>query len=259
VHVLTILENLHAFKDSPAHSRETDLGLDVIRNALSLDCHSLASIRDAILQQKSLGFDLNVSSLAIWKAAVRSIRPGDIALASAILIGASRLMLLEPLAPKESASAPKHAESWNSGFQRASEYITDLFERLQDFDPQELQGLMGSPGAAQSLFYAVFSGHAEIQQSAATIIKSMGSRDSRREGVKFLMENYFVMALLSIHRLFAAWPGATCFHHAELCSNWEETSLIVFVARKMVSFVPVNSTPRRSTLLRTHGRLCGAS
>ncbi|KAI4743639.1 hypothetical protein E4T50_05936 [Aureobasidium sp. EXF-12298] len=198
VHVMTILENLHSFKDSPAHSRETELGLDVVRNALSLDCHSLASIRDAILQQKSLGFDLNVSSLAIWKAAVRSIKPGDISLASAILIGTSRLMLLEPLAPKESANAPKHAESWNNGFERASTYITELFERLQDFDPKELQSLMISPGASQSLFYAVFSGHAEIQQSAATVIKSMGSQDSRREAVKYLMENFFVVALRSI-------------------------------------------------------------
>ncbi|KAG9666318.1 hypothetical protein KCU76_g18026, partial [Aureobasidium melanogenum] len=198
VHVMTILENLQSFKDSPAHSRETELGLDVVRNALSLDCHSLASIRDAILQQKSLGFDLNVSSLAIWKAAVRSIKPGDISLASAILIGTSRLMLLEPLAPKESANAPKHAESWNNGFERASTYITELFERLQDFDPKELQSLMISPGASQSLFYAVFSGHAEIQQSAATVIKSMGSQDSRREAVKYLMENFFVMTLRSI-------------------------------------------------------------
>ncbi|KAH0005891.1 hypothetical protein KCU78_g12620, partial [Aureobasidium melanogenum] len=198
VHVMTILENIRNFRRSPVHSRETELGLDVVRNALSLDCHSLASIRDAISQQKSLGFDLDVSSLAIWKAAVRSIKPGDISLASAILIGTSRLMLLEPLAPKESANAPKHAESWNNGFERASTYITELFERLQDFDPQELQSLMISPRASQGLLYAVFSGHAEIQQSAATVIKSMGSQDSRREAVKYLMENFFLVALRSI-------------------------------------------------------------
>ncbi|KAI5273615.1 hypothetical protein E4T47_03117 [Aureobasidium subglaciale] len=198
VHVLTILENLHTFRDSPAHTRETELGLDVIRNALALDCQSLTSIREDILQKKALGFDLNVSSLAIWKAAVRHIRPGDISLASAILIGASRLMLLEPLAPKESTTAPKHSESWNNGYQRASAYIVELFDRLQDLDSLELQGLMGSPGASQSLFYAVFSGHPEIQQSAATIVKSMGSQDSRREGMKFLMEKYFVTSLQSI-------------------------------------------------------------
>ncbi|TIA25321.1 hypothetical protein D6C81_01853 [Aureobasidium pullulans] len=196
--VLTTLENLCVFKNSPAHRRETELGLDVIRNALSLDCHSLILIRESILHGKTNGFDLNVSSLAIWKAAVRSVKQGDISLASAILIGANRLLLLEPLAPKESAKSPKHAESWNNAFQRASAYIVELFENIQDLDPKELQGLMISPGASQSLFFAVFSGHAEIQQSASTIIKSMGSQDTRRDGVKYLLENYFITSLQSI-------------------------------------------------------------
>jgi senataxin len=197
-HVLAILETLRKFKNSPAYTRENELGLDVIRNALNLDCHSLASIRVSILQQKSLGFDLNVSSLAIWKAAVRSIKTGDIALASAVMIGVSRLLLLEPLAHKECVNAPKHGENWNNGFQRAATYVVELFERLQDFDPPELQGLMSSPGASQSLFYAVFSGHPDIQQTAATVVKSMGSKDSRRDGVKYIIERYFTTSLQSI-------------------------------------------------------------
>lgn len=198
VHVLTILENLHTFKGSPAHARETELGLDVIQSALSLDCHSLTSIRDAIVQQKSIGFDLNVSSLAIWKSAVRSVKPGDISLAAAILIGVRRLLLLEPLAPKETINAPKHAECWNSGFQRASSYIVELLENLQDFDSNELQKLMETPEASQSLFCAVFSGHPDVQQSTATIVKSMTFQDSRRDGIKYLMENYFTQSLSSI-------------------------------------------------------------
>ncbi|GAB7346709.1 hypothetical protein MBLNU459_g1824t4 [Dothideomycetes sp. NU459] len=197
-HVFTILDNLHRFKDSPSHARETELGLDIIRSALSLDCHSLTSLREDILQGKSPGHDINISSLAIWKAAVRSVTRGDITLASAILIGTRRLVFLEPLTYKQSARSPKLAEAWNNGYNRASTYVSELLERLQDFDATELVELIKSSNASHAFYAAVFSGHGEIQQAAATIVKAMSSEDSRRDGIRYLIEKFFTISLTSI-------------------------------------------------------------
>lgn len=197
-HIFTILDNLHRFRDSPLYARETELGLDIIRSALSLDCHSLTALRESISQDKSPGHDINISSLTIWKAAVRSVKNGDITLASAILIGTRRLLFLEPLTQKQASQSPKLAEAWNNGYNRASTYVSELFERLQDFEAAELLELVKSSDSSNAFYAAVFSGHADIQQAAATIVKAMTSEDSRRDGIRHLMESFFTTSLYSI-------------------------------------------------------------
>ncbi|KAF1348692.1 SEN1 N terminal-domain-containing protein [Delphinella strobiligena] len=197
-HVHQVLEDIEGYKDLPEHVNERKLGLDLIRCALSLDCHSLARTRQELLQGKSLGHDLNISSLTIWKAATRAVRPRNITLASAILIGVRDIVVYEPLTAKQSAASPKQAQAWNDGFNRASTYVRDLLETLQDFDSTELLQLLKTPESAQAFFAATFSGHAEIQQSAATILKAMASAETRRDGIKYLLDRFFVISLNSI-------------------------------------------------------------
>lgn len=197
-HIHQVLEDVHTYKDMPDRFSDRQLGLDLVQYALTLDCTSLENTRKNILDGKNLGHDLNISSLAIWKAATKAIKPGNITLASAVLVGVQGLVLLEPLTAKQCSASPKQAEAWNSGVTRASAYVRDLLETLQDFDSNELSELLKAPTSAQAFFSATFSGSAEIQQAAATILKAMALAETRRDGIRYLLENYFTESLEAI-------------------------------------------------------------
>lgn len=210
-HVDHVLEDIEGYKDKPAHASDRELGLDLVRCALSLDCHSFALKRSDILYGRNLGHDLNISSLAIWKSANRGVKPGNITLASAILIGVRRMLVFEPLTTKQSQKSPKQADAWNTGFSRACSYIKDVLERLQDFEPGELLQIVDSLDSAQAFFAALFSGHAEIQQAASTVVKTMASAETRRDGIRFLLEKAFTTSLDSMSHALQTIAHARLF------------------------------------------------
>ncbi|KAL1311230.1 hypothetical protein AAFC00_001420 [Neodothiora populina] len=189
-HIHQVLEDIDTYRDKPELAKERALGLDLVRCALTLDCSSLARTRENILRGNNLGHDLNISSLTIWAATTRAVRPGNITLASAILTGVRKLVIFEPLTGKQSSASPKQAEAWNGGFSRASAYVRDLLETLQDFESSELLELLKTPESAQAFFAATFSGHAEIQQAASTILKAMAGAETRRDGIRYILDNF---------------------------------------------------------------------
>lgn len=211
LYIHQVLDDIAAHKGIPEYAEERALGLDLVRSALALDCHSFASIREDVLRGISLGHDLNISSLGIWKAATRSVRSGDIALASAVLLGVQQILIFEPITAKQSTSSPKQAEAWNDAFGRASAYVRDFLEDLQDLDSSELLGLIRNRDSAQAFFAAVFSGHAEIQQTATTIVKVIGSAETRRDGIRNLLEQSFTTCLSAIAHNFKVISRARLF------------------------------------------------
>lgn len=211
VHIHQVLDDIEKYKNLPEKQSDRGLGLDLVQSALVLDCSSLSRTRSNILLGNNLGHDLNISSLVIWKAAIAAVRPGNITLASAILVGVRELVIFEPLTAKQSAASPKQAEAWNTGFDRASAHVKDLLETLQEFDAGELLELLKAPASAQAFFSATFSGHSEIQQAAATILKAMASADTRRDGIRHLLENFFTQSLDAISYTLKTIAGAKLF------------------------------------------------
>ena len=167
----------------------------VIENALALDLTLLVVDREALVNVKPLGHDQASYSPDIWKTAVRTVKTGDVELASSIVVGVRRLLALEPLSQKQVEAAKKPAIVWNEGRDQIQSCIVELLERMQDFESKNLEVVFSLQESASGFFTLLFSESKEVQQAAAAVLKVVTSESSRRDAIRVIIEKFFGQSL----------------------------------------------------------------
>lgn len=201
-HISLIMHELDRIENKAEmqiHKTE-QLCLDIVEYALALDTTGLAQDRHTIMKTKDLDHELGVSGLNVWKMSMRHVKPGHPSLATSILFGVRDLLQLEPFPPRHISTAPKQAEAWNHALKRVHNYVcTDLLERLDSFEADQLDELFLLPNASQGLINLLFNGESRVHDAALNVLKTLSGQDDRRGSVMHILGPFYNAAMPSIN------------------------------------------------------------
>ncbi|KFY39978.1 hypothetical protein V495_05661 [Pseudogymnoascus sp. VKM F-4514 (FW-929)] len=198
------------------HLELSGAGLQVIKLALLLDCKSLNAEFLALENGKPVDHGLNSHSESIWKSVLDSFRVNDMKMANSILQGITPLIGLEKFMLKgQPEDLHVSMERFNSAFGQLTEIVASVFERISDFNVENLRLLCGSIPTANPLFAGLTSAHAPTYDAAVALIKAVTDTDTRKEAISALLERFMDTPLMALacaarrineFRTFAAVP-----------------------------------------------------
>ncbi|KAG8629669.1 hypothetical protein KVT40_003534 [Elsinoe batatas] len=188
--------------------------LQVIRQAIAADVMLLAIDREALKRRKPPALESDDASMSLWQASIRGVKSQSFDLASAIIQGCSRFPLFEALPVKESSSP--EARNWTQRLNEKHEFLSDLFDRMQDFPPHALKVLLQNAERAEGLLSLLFAGDSTTQQSAASLIKVLTSENNRGEAIKSLLRDSFVPSMQALASVLRNISQAQVFGPAQM-------------------------------------------
>jgi senataxin len=193
-----IVTNLKRFNSSKEQEEELQLALSVIQYAFQLEAKSLAVERQ-LIQTKQPSPTETPSSAAIWKTVLRAIDANNLDLAMHLLIAGRTLIGLEPLSMKVGVEkVPPTVRHFNDRFKLLSQSITDIVDRLTDFNPAKLQALFEKPTAASAMVSLLFSSTEDTRSSVIELLKVISSEDERRGALQYILKTYYRNSLSGI-------------------------------------------------------------
>lgn len=193
-----LVAKLQHFKQTPGMEDELQLALAVIQHAFQLEAKSLVVERHQITNKQPSPTE-TPSSTAIWKTVLKAIDASNLDLAVHLLIAGRTLIGLEPLSMKAGVEkVPATVRHFNDRFKLLSQSITDVVERLSDFDPGQLQALFERPSAASAIVSLLFSSTEDSRSSVIELLKVISSEDERRNALQYILRNSYRNALNGI-------------------------------------------------------------
>jgi senataxin len=193
-----------------------ELGLQVIRSSLTLDCKSLCAEYEALRNFRPVDHGLDSHIESIWRAVVDAFRTDDMNLAKNILQGITPLIGLEEFRVKNSSEKlPKDKKRFNDDFGQLTEIVACVFERISDFKPENLRRLCSLQSTAIPLFAGLTSAHDATYDAAVEVVKSVTGEVNRKDAIAHLLKDFMETALnafaLAVHKInefatFAAVP-----------------------------------------------------
>lgn len=196
-----------------------ELGLQVICDALTLDCKAMAAEFTALQKGTVIQRGARSHSQPIWQAVLDIFRPGDLDLAKSILDSTFSLAGLEEMLPaskKNKSNMPKDHIQYNIDFRQLMDNISKVFQRLSDFKPSDLAQLYQNPQTARPLFGALLSADQDVYEATVEVVKSMACHLSKQEAISELVDQAFVPMLNALtlattrvtqHKTFAPTPN----------------------------------------------------
>ena len=189
-HIQIIISSLKRF-DTPETREDLQLGLSMIQHAFSLECQSLAVERQ-LFEASQPSPSESFSSSLIWKAVLRAIDSANVDIATNLLIAGRNLIGLEPLFWKSDvAQIPSAVRRFNDRFKLLSQAITDVIDRLAEFDPSQLDALFEQPATASAIVSSLFSSTEDTRNSSVELLKIISSQDERRGALQHIIKSYY--------------------------------------------------------------------
>ncbi|KAJ9635465.1 DEAD-box type RNA helicase [Coniosporium tulheliwenetii] len=188
-------------KDSTKLQQPDDSGtiaLDVIQQALKLDCLSVVIDREMLVQNRPLQHDQGIQCGPLWKAVVQGINPDTVPLAIRALAGARLLIGLEKFVTKASVPLPKEMMKFNEIFDQLSRHVSDIIERLNDLPPSTLKEILENTVNANTVITTLFSSDMDTRRATVELLKVVSSEDGRKEAVGYIVTSYFRNTLTAI-------------------------------------------------------------
>ncbi|EHK97679.1 putative Helicase SEN1 [Glarea lozoyensis 74030] len=152
------------------------LGMTVIGEALALDCKAMSAEFMALSSNIAIQRGLRSHSQSVWQAVLDIFRKGNVELAKVILSATTILTGLDVMLPKNKKAAdlmPKDHVQYNRDFGQLMDSISRVYERLSDFESEELQELCRSPQTARPVFAALLSPSQDVHEAAVALVKAL--------------------------------------------------------------------------------------
>lgn len=176
---------------SVPESREdiSSLGLDVIRNALGLECQSLKTDYESLLHQKdTMQHGVSTCSNEIWNGVIRNLHEDNIPLSRAALLGILALVGLEKFSGK--AGVTPERTQFNIIYGHVIHLACQILERLGDFKAEHLDDLFQRQDTNSALISALFSADLNTYQAAVNLIKNVSGQSGRKEAISHLLISF---------------------------------------------------------------------
>ncbi len=197
-HVQLIVTSLKKFKKQQDSAQDLQLALSVIQHAFQLETQSLIIERQLISAKQPSPTETPPSS-PIWKTVLKAIDSESLELATHLLIAGRGLIGLEPLQMKSGVEkVPPTVRHFNDRFKLLSQSITDVVDRLSEFDPSQLQALFEKPAAASAIVSLLFSSTEDTRNSAIEFLKVISSEDERRNALQHILKVHYKNVILGI-------------------------------------------------------------
>ncbi|PNS14781.1 hypothetical protein CAC42_2010 [Sphaceloma murrayae] len=212
-HLRSVLGNIErpGMSDNPIFLAS----LNIVQQAIAADVLLLAIDREAVKRKQPLALESDEASTDLWRTSIRAVKPGSSELAAAIMQGCHNLLALDRL-PSKDANASKEARTWTQRLSEKHEYLSDLFNQMQDFSEQSLDVILKDTTSAEGLLSLLFAGDRSTQQSAAAMIKVVTAQDSRSDAVRALVERSFIPALRGLSEVLGKISSTQVFGAAQM-------------------------------------------
>ena len=195
----------------------------VLKSALALECKSLRTDQELLQTNDLLPHGYSSYSPAIWDAVIRSLDRGNVELAQASLSSISDLTGLEKFLTKGSVTHLKEKSEFNVIFGQLTHLVCQMLERINDFNPRDLDKLFGVPESANALVSSLFSADASTYEAGMNLIKSLSGESARKEAIRHLLLPFFETTLnsfsWSIRRIAHKRTYASCPRMLKTCTD----------------------------------------
>ncbi|KAL9608473.1 MAG: hypothetical protein Q9167_006705 [Letrouitia subvulpina] len=171
--------------------------MKAVKVSLALECKSLRTDQETLKEEKELHSGFCSYSPAIWVAVVSHLDRGNVDLARAALAGISDLTGLEKFKRDSDNIYQKEKSDFNATFGHLTQLVCQMLERINDFDPSDLDTLFQHPETATALVASLFSPDASTYEAGVNLIKSISSEGARKEAIRHLLLPFFGTTLNS--------------------------------------------------------------
>ncbi|KAH9874965.1 hypothetical protein J1614_004453 [Plenodomus biglobosus] len=190
-HIQVLVSSLKRFKNDANSQEDMQLALSVIQHAFQLEAQSLIIERQLISAKQPSPTETPPSS-PIWKTVLKAIDSQSLELATHLLIAGRHLIGLEPLQMKPGVDkVPATVRHFNNRFELLSQSITDVVDRLSEFDPMQLQALFEKQSAASAIVSLLFSSTEGTRNSAIELLKVISSEEERSDALQHILKVHY--------------------------------------------------------------------
>ena len=194
-----------------------------VKGALALECKYLRSDQEALRQDQTLPSGFSSYSPTIWSAIVNHLDRGNIVVARAALTGINGLTGIERFKTTSEDKYSKEKSQFNVTFGHLTHLVCQMLERINDFDPSDLDKLFRHSDTAVALVASLFSPDASTYEAGVNLIKSISSESARKEAVGHLLNHFFETTLSSIswsvRRIAQNRSYASCPRMLKTCTD----------------------------------------
>ena len=209
--------------DNAKHIALLEPCVRVLKSALALECKSLRTDQELLQNNEPLPHGYSSYSPAIWDAVVHNLDRGNVELAKASLSSISDLTGLEKFLTKGSISHLKEKSEFNVIFGQLTHLVCQMLERINDFNPRDLDKLFGVPESANALVSSLFSADASTYEAVMNLIKSLSGESARKEAIRHLLLPFFETTLnscsWSVRRIAHKRTYASCPRMLKTCTD----------------------------------------
>jgi senataxin len=195
----TILISVRGVKVGDSPSINATLALQIIELSLGLDSLALIMDREIVLRHKFREKANGIKSEALWNTIAKNIKPGNQALATSALVGAQKLLGLEPFGPKFNSPSPEDPKLFNNAYEAKCTFVCNILERLSYFQPFELAGFFKNTASASGIVATLLSSHDATRQGAIEVLERLSEKSGRRDAIGHLMQSAYVSTLSAIN------------------------------------------------------------
>ena len=172
-----------------------DLGLKIVTISLALECKSLRTDQESLIQGKELPESNHPYAPAVWDAVVLHMDRGNVIVAKAALVAINDLTGLEKFKINADESYNREKSGFNVKLGRLTHLVCQMLERINDFHPNDLDELFRHSESATALVSSLFSADANLYGAGVNLIKSISSESARREAIGHLLKTFFETTL----------------------------------------------------------------
>lgn len=199
------------------------LSFEVVELALTLECKCLRTDQDALRDQTDSGLGTCSYATATWDHIVRHLDQQNTELAKAALTGIHGLTGLEKFETRGEVIHKKHKNDFNIRLGHFTHLTCQMLERMNDFDPRDLDELFHDPTTATALVASLFSPDASTYEAGVNLMKSISLESSRKEAIRHILTPYFEVTLKSLsrslRRIALARSYASCPRMLKTCGD----------------------------------------
>ena len=160
----------------------------MIHAALLLDCKCLQSDYDALKLKRAPPQARPSPSPAIWDAVALHINRSNLLLAQNLLVGSIELSTLEKVKITSGTGLEKESKEFNQQLSRLTHFVFQILERVNDFNPADLDYLFSDTLVRSQLLSSLLSPNASLYEAGVNLIKSVSSEFARKEAVGHLLK-----------------------------------------------------------------------
>lgn len=180
----------------PRQASMARAALAVIGSALALDSRITSEECNALQENDELvQREVKRDSPGLWDAFLEVLQPGAYELARSMLLAFVPLITVDIFRPSKHDKLSQIKLDFNTEFQKTTEVIGRVMERLEDFNPTAIGQLCLEPATMYPIVAALIHGEEPVNQAAASFIKSITGEERRSDAVLKLLEMHFVPAL----------------------------------------------------------------